>query len=1190
MGELFQRAKPSSALEWTGERLTTAADGQVETEHLHRYFLARELVRGLDVLDIASGEGYGSALLAQSARSVVGVEIDPTTVAHAASHYSASNLTFIQGAAQSIPLGDASVDAVVSFETVEHIYEQEQFLAEIRRVLKPGGIVIISSPNRDVYSAPGTPPNPHHVRELAEGQFAALVGGQFTHIEMFGQRPIVGSVIVGAKSAVHPRPVLTFDRRSEDIFECSSGFDRILYYLIVASNNSDFRVPDTFYFDLQAIDDLIATAPALQRALKDRDQELSQRQGEVDRLAETGHQLAAEVEHQAATVKRLTLELESESAERHRLTAEIERQTAAGERLTSQLESLSSQLESQSSQLESQSSELKRQSSVAEQSLQALAAAQTALAELGARHSQSQMVMAANWEGLIERLSWIDGTASELTTETEKVLRQPWRPTAQRLLYLLFSALAVTPGGAGAFFQRQAEQRTPERLKRLVREAEGHSQWWLECQRLGNDQPTRGEPRRRILVADYRVPRPDVSAGERATVGILKDLCALGYEVTFLAGNLAPGGQYEEDLRRLGVTVITGASGFASAAKYVETHGNRFGVFYLIRVEVAEALLAAARFAAPSARIIFHAPDLHFLREQREADYHSDEEARRQALRTRQREIAMMTASDHVVVVSPSEVPILQPLIPGKAVSVFPVLYAPVADHPAGYGGRSNVFFLGGFGHSPNIEAVRWFANEVWPHVRATLPDVEFHIVGAEAPPSIVELGARPGVKVVGYVKDLDDLLATFRVGVAPLLFGAGIKGKVAMTMGAGVPCVCTTIAAEGMSLESNVHTLIEDDARAFADAVVRVYRDEALWARLSEQGRLLVAERFGDAANRASLVSALNDARALSLPVFCEYCAASEPRAFPEREGDVDVSIIVPVYNKWALTRACLTSIVQTSLGAGIRYEVILADDSSTDETIHAASAFPGLRVARTPSNLGFLRNCNNAAQGARGRYLLLLNNDTVVMPDWLDSLHRVMEDRPEIAIAGSKLLYPDGRIQEAGGAIFADGRARNVGRGRMRDDPQFSTGREVDYISGASIMVRRKFWEAVNGFDERFKIAYCEDSELAMSARALGMTVWYEPSSEVVHFEHQSYHEQEGATPSELQLHNTALLLEKWGSVLARDHGPAIYDDWYIPMAARPAPVREHASKRPKSLVPPSEDVLVERASGSVLVEPGR
>ena len=672
---------------------------------------------------------------------------------------------------------------------------------------------------------------------------------------------------------------------------------------------------------------------------------------------------------------------------------------------------------------------------------------------------------------------------------------------------------------------------------------------------------------RRILVADYRVPRPDVSAGELATVGILRDLCALGYEVVFLPNGMEPSPQYEAALQAVGVQVVTRDSGFDSSAHYLEKHGSEFAAFYLIRVDVTETLLPIARQVAPDARVIFHDPDLCFLREMRGAELRNDPAAREAALQTRDRELVMMRRSDHVVVVSPSEVPVLREMLPGNIpISVFPVLYAPIVDNPRPYAKRKHIFFLGGFGHPPNVDAVQWFAAEVWPHVRKALPEVEFHIIGAEAPEAVLALGQLPGIKVVGFVPELEPVLQTLRVGVAPLQYGAGIKGKVAVTMGAGIPCVCTEIAAEGMGIKNGVHALVEDDPVRFAQAVVTLYQDKKTWTRLARNGQLLVQDKFGDAANRASLLKVLDRAKALPISLFNAYCQSADPVAVPnpDAEADVDVSIIIPVYNKWHITRACLTSIVQTSVGCGVTYEVILADDGSTDETIHAAQIFPGLRVVKTPKNMGFLRNCNHAAKQARGRHILLLNNDTVVLPGWLESLYQTMEQDPSIAIVGSKLLYPDGLIQEAGAAIFNDGTALNVGRGFNRYEEVFNIRREVDYISGASILIRKSFWDSVGGFDERYKNAYCEDSDLAMTARAQGMRVVYEPLSEVVHFEHQSYAEQAPSHNATLQKHNIAILLDKWKHVFEREHLPVCEWPLAASRAERSVPAAAEARRR--------------------------
>lgn len=688
------------------------------------------------------------------------------------------------------------------------------------------------------------------------------------------------------------------------------------------------------------------------------------------------------------------------------------------------------------------------------------------------------------------------------------------------------------------------------------------------------------EVARRILVADYRIPRPDVSAGERATVGILKDLCALGYEVVFLPNDMMPSLRYEAGLRVAGVQLVTRESGFDYSSQYLEKHGSEFGAFYFIRVDVAETLLPVARKVAPDARIIFHAPDLYFLREMREAELRDDPAARERALQMRDRELAMMSRSDRVVVVSPAEVPVLQEVLPNTPISVFPVLYAPVIENPRPYAKRENIFFLGGFGHPPNVSAVQWFVAEVWPHVRKTLPEVEFHIIGAEAPDAVVALGKLPGIKVVGFVPELDPILEILRVGVAPLQYGAGIKGKVAVTMGAGIPCVCTEVAAEGMGIKNEVHALVENDPVRFAQAIVALYQDEEIWSRLARNGQALVQDKFGDAANRASLLKVLDKTQALPIFLFVDYCQTVGPVAVPNpgAEAAVDVSIIVPVYNKWHLTRACLTSVVQTSIGNGVTYEVILADDGSTDETLRAAEIFPGLRVVRTPKNLGFLRNCNNAAKQARGRHILMLNNDTVVLPGWLESLYHTMEQDLSIVIVGSKLLYPDEHIQEAGGGLLSNADGVSIGRwlwvGEQnypvrRREPIFNIRRETDYISGASILVRKSFWDAVNGFDERYQNAYCEDSDLAMAARSKGLRVVYEPESEVIHFEHQTYSGQISADHARLQEHNKAELIAKWGDVFQRDHLPP-GSKWYQVAAhgERTAPMAMQARRKQGSL----------------------
>jgi len=278
MGEIFQRAAPASALAWTGERLTTETTGQVEIEHLHRYFFARALCRGLDVLDVASGEGYGAALLAQVAKSVVGVEIAPETVEHARAAYAVSGLTFLQGDARRIPCPDHSFDAVVSFETLEHFYEHDEFLAEVRRVLRPGGQFIISSPERDVYSPAGGTPNPYHARELTHAEFSVLLRTNFGHVSMYAQRPLLGSALVAEELPAAVAPLVTFEKRGNQFFEASVGLPRPIYLVAVASDNAFVPHVGSLYVETSGVEALFAASAAAKQEIRSL----------AERLAEQG--------------------------------------------------------------------------------------------------------------------------------------------------------------------------------------------------------------------------------------------------------------------------------------------------------------------------------------------------------------------------------------------------------------------------------------------------------------------------------------------------------------------------------------------------------------------------------------------------------------------------------------------------------------------------------------------------------------------------------------------------------------------------------------------------------------------------------------------------------------------------------------------------------------------------------------
>ena len=249
-------------------------------------------------------------------------------------------------------------------------------------------------------------------------------------------------------------------------------------------------------------------------------------------------------------------------------------------------------------------------------------------------------------------------------------------------------------------------------------------------------------------------------------------------------------------------------------------------------------------------------------------------------------------------------------------------------------------------------------------------------------------------------------------------------------------------------------------------------------------------------------------------------------------------VSIIIPVHNKFAYTAACLRSLAQHA--AQTRFEVIVVDDLSSDCTEQRLSRIEGIRVSRNAENLGFVGSCNAGAAMARGEFVLFLNNDTLVTPGWLEALLRCFEEEANVGLVGARLIYPDGRLQEAGGIIFSDGSGWNYGRFEDTEDTRFMFRREVDYCSGAAIMLRRSLFERLGRFDTRYAPAYYEDTDLAFSVRAAGFKVCYEPRSRVVHFEGITAGTDTGSGMKRYQVINQAKFLDKWSHALGAQPKP--------------------------------------------------
>ena len=347
----------------------------------------------------------------------------------------------------------------------------------------------------------------------------------------------------------------------------------------------------------------------------------------------------------------------------------------------------------------------------------------------------------------------------------------------------------------------------------------------------------------RTLFVDHQVPLVDMDAGSYAAFQEMRLLQSLGAKVTFLPRNLAWMDRHTIALQRIGVECQY-APFVANFFDFLRNRASEYDLVYVSRHKIAEQVLPVVRSASPRTKVVFNLADLHFLREFREAAANSPGYSRMLAEATRKAELSVIRKSDLTFSYSDVELEILRRYLPGETrLARMPWV---VECHPRRipFMGTHDILFLGGFGHHPNVQAARFFARNVMPRIRNRLPGVIFNVIGRGGLSTVAELNSGD-VRVFGYVADLTEYFEQTRIFVAPLLAGAGLKGKVLDAISHGVPCVLSSVAAEGTGLTDGVDCLIAASEESWADYVAELYTNRELWNRLSRNAFKLAAERY---------------------------------------------------------------------------------------------------------------------------------------------------------------------------------------------------------------------------------------------------------------------------------------------------------------------------------------------------------
>ncbi len=1139
-------------------------------EHMHRYAACRDYVAGLEVLDAGCGEGYGTAILGAVAARVTGIDIDAATIHAAQAKYGIKGrVLFREGDSRRTQLPEASFDAVVALETIEHIEDPERLVLEARRLLRPGGLFIVSTPNRDIYNRYKSP-NPFHIKEMDQGEFTSLLERHFAHVDLLGQRMAIVSTMSPVQAPVESN---NGSYRGFTASEAPGGaptletrtvrLDEPEYFLAVCSAEPIAHPAEASSIFLSRSDDLWAEHErifawasglheedeALRRdlrelaereaaanaALADRDQALTAARADVARLQDLADTFARQAEIHSRSLEAMNA---TNAALRQRLedvepAQELGRQgrqmlgsligRASGRQVADDPISLFDSLAGLLLDNAVASADRDRARREAEDQQKARTAAEAALADRLAAHEADQSARAAEIESLRNELAATQTALADLSDAARRSVEDHTREIGQlgaaleernRAEVLVSRALDASIAERDRIQQTIAAINDEARANalRLMAEAQAQAEE-LDAVR----EEAAGANARLRALTDALVDAEQTAEALRAeaeNAGGLKKLATeLADRVTDLERQLAA--KNAETSERLSVASAAESDALAARADRLKLIASR-----------------ALREATAAAR---------------KAAQHADE-----AEREREAAVAGLAEALPFSSGGPRTPP------PGKSRMsrlMARVRRIPTTSRLIQQGDVANrqrdwpaaeAFYAAALRHDPSLAPI-WvqYGHALKEQGRRAPAEMAYRraiaLEGDNADTHIqlghlLKVGGRLDAARAAYTRalELEPGNADAKRELKSLPPGTGPQGEREL---AAIADELTKVVAGGAEVPRAPAATPAPYTGPWPPKPIRDY-----W--LPQRMRDYLADNYQDGVAELcrylfSAVEAYGEDGAAfeASPACAALIARASVLSAAAQSGRPQISIIIPVYNNLVFT---LTSIVSVLELAGERtFEIIVGDDGSSDSTPRAVRAIGGsVRLVRHDRNLGFLHNCNESARIARGTYLVFLNNDTIVLPGWLDRLIAPFAQFPDAGMVGSKLLNGDGTLQEAGGIFWRDGSAWNYGRGGDASLPEFNYLRRVDYCSGASIAIPTVLWRQLQGFDPAFTPAYCEDSDLAFRVRVAGYEVYYQPQSELVHHEGRSHGRDVASGIKAYQVTNQKKLFDRWRDVLEREN----------------------------------------------------
>ncbi len=345
----------------------------------------------------------------------------------------------------------------------------------------------------------------------------------------------------------------------------------------------------------------------------------------------------------------------------------------------------------------------------------------------------------------------------------------------------------------------------------------------------------------KVVFVEAGVPKPDRDAASVTHLWYLRVMRALGFEIVYISAfSEEVQESYSEILYRMGIKIISAISP-SDLQNRVKEELSTNGVLFVCRALLGSHLIPVVKSSTSEVKIVFNTVDLDFLRNERLAIETRDSKRLDESLVAQFEEIELVSLADETLVVSSFEQELLQRELPSKSIRHVHLPYV-VSDNKPSFRETSSVIFVGGFNHKPNYDSVLYLIREIWPHVRELDPEINLRIVGSDTPKQITILdNPSQGINVLGFVDDIEGLIQTSRISVAPLLYGAGAKGKVLQALSLGIPVIGTKVAAEGMGLIDGFTITLGEEPKYFAKSIVDLYRNQKRWESLQENGMAFV-------------------------------------------------------------------------------------------------------------------------------------------------------------------------------------------------------------------------------------------------------------------------------------------------------------------------------------------------------------